>query len=393
MISEYKNGSVTFGNVMSFTIVVMGVFLSVFTSIREISILRIVTMIILGICYIFIGIYIYSLSAGNSLTWLRLTYLLSELILAMIIIYISKGAGISLLIILPIIGHSVILLAPRVMLGMNGFIALLYFIASRIFSSGWENVINGLPVFLAGQIFVIIFMQMYIEEENANNKIKQLIIELEAANKNLKNYSNQVEELTIVRERNRLAREIHDGLGHYLTVIHMQIQAAKAVMKNSPEKAIVLLTIAQKQSQEALIDVRKSVTALRDSEEARIPLSERINQLVHTTSTDKLHITSEIKGKAKSGSPHLELTIFRIIQEGIQNCIKHAQASKLKITLDYEEEGKLRLNIRDNGVGTEKINGGFGLIGMKERVQQLGGSLNYSGKIGEGFTIEVEVPI
>jgi signal transduction histidine kinase len=234
---------------------------------------------------------------------------------------------------------------------------------------------------------------MYIEEENANNKIKQLIIELEAANKNLKNYSNQVEELTIVRERNRLAREIHDGLGHYLTVIHMQIQAAKAVMKNSPEKAIVLLTIAQKQSQEALIDVRKSVTALRDSEEARIPLSERINQLVHTTSTDKLHITSEIKGKAKSGSPHLELTIFRIIQEGIQNCIKHAQASKLKITLDYEEEGKLRLNIRDNGVGTEKINGGFGLIGMKERVQQLGGSLNYSGKIGEGFTIEVEVPI
>jgi signal transduction histidine kinase len=378
---------------MSFTIVVMGVFLSVFASIREISILRIVIMIVLGICYIFIGIYIYSLSAGNSLPWLRFTYLLSELILAMVIVYISKGAGISLLIILPIIGHSVILLAPRVMLGMNGLIALLYFVASRIFSPGWDNVINGLPIFLAGQIFVIIFMQMYIEEENAHNRIKQLINELEAANKNLKNYSNQVEELTIVRERNRLAREIHDGLGHYLTVIHMQIQAAKAVMKNNPEKAIILLSIAQKQSQEALIDVRKSVTALRDSEEARIPLSERIKQLVHTTSTDALRITSEIRGTAKPGSPHLELTIFRIVQEGIQNCIKHAQASKLIIILDYEEEGKLRLNIRDNGIGTEKINGGFGLIGMRERVKQLGGSFNYSGKVGEGFAIEVEVPL
>ena len=236
-------------------------------------------------------------------------------------------------------------------------------------------------------------MQMYIEEENAHDKINQLINELEAANKNLKNYANQVEELTIVRERNRLAREIHDGLGHYLTVIHMQIQAAKAVMKNHPEKAVILLDIAQNQSQEALVDVRKSVATLRDSEEARIPLTERINQLVRTTSTDALHITCEVLGMAKPGYPQLELTIFRIVQEGIQNCIKHAQASKLNITLDYGEEGMLRLNIQDNGIGTENIHGGFGLIGMRERVKQLGGSLNYIAKMGEGFTIEVQVPL
>lgn len=393
MISDYKNAKVTFGNVMSFTIVVMGVFLSVFASIREISILRIVIMIILGICYIFIGIYIYSLSAGNTLTWLRFTYFFAELLLALSIIYISKGAGISLLILLPIIGHSVILLAPRAMLGMNGLIALLYFAMSRIFSQGWENVINGLPIFLAGQIFVIIFMQMYIEEENAHYRITQLISELEAANKNLKNYANQVEELTIVRERNRLAREIHDGLGHYLTVIHMQIQAAKAVMKNNPEKALILLGIAQKQSQEALLDVRKSVSTLRDSEEARIRLAERIDQLARTTSTGTLQIQSKIVGIERIGSPQLELTIFRIVQEGIQNCIKHAQASRMKIILDYREESKLKLTIKDNGVGADSVHGGFGLIGMKERVAQLGGSLEYNAKPGEGFAIDVEVPL
>lgn len=378
---------------MSFTVVVMGVFLSVFASIKEISILRIVILIILGICYIFIGIYVYSLSAGNPFIWLRFTYLLSELLLAMFIIYICQGTGISLLIILPIIGHSVILLAPRVMLGMNGLIAILYFIASRVFSQGWENVVNGLPIFLAGQIFVIIFMQMYIEEESAHNKIRQLINELEAANKNLKNFANQVEEITIVRERNRLAREIHDGLGHYLTVIHMQIQAAKAVMKSQPEKAYVLLSVAQKQSQEALIDVRKSVTTLRDSEEARTPLNERIDELSRSTSTDTLQITCEVFGKTKPGSPQLELTIFRIIQEGIQNCIKHSHASLLKINLDYENEGILKLTIHDNGIGAESIHGGFGLIGMKERVNQLGGSFTYMTKAGEGFTIEVQVPI
>jgi len=87
------------------------------------------------------------------------------------------------------------------------------------------------------------------------------------------------------------------------------------------------------------------------------------------------------------------LTIFRIIQEGIQNCIKHSHASLLKINLDYENEGILKLTILDNGIGAESINGGFGLIGMKERVNQLGGSFTYMTKAGEGFTIEVQVPI
>lgn len=378
---------------MSFTVVVMGVFLSVFASVREISILRIVIMVILGICYIFIGIYIYSLSAGNTYTWLRVLYLGTELILAVAIIYICKGAGISLLILLPIIGHSVILLAPRIMLGMNGLIAVVYFGASRIFSHGWEEALNGLPIFLAGQIFVIFFMQMYIEEENAHKKIKQLINELEVANKNLKNYASQVEQLTVVRERNRLAREIHDGIGHYLTVIHMQIQAAKAVMGKNPDSAANLLEIAQKQSQEALVDVRKSVSTLRDSEEVRIPLVDRIDQLARSTSTDALHINCEILGKEKTGSPNLELTIFRIVQEGIQNCIKHAKASELLITLNYLDVTKLELTIEDNGIGKENVEQGFGLVGMKERVNQLGGSISYFTIPGEGFTIEVEVPL
>ena len=166
------------------------------------------------------------------------------------------------------------------MLGINGLIALLYFGAARLFTQGWTIPLSGLPIFLAGQIFVIIFMQMYIEEENAHSKIKQLIIELENANSHLQAYANQIEELTVVRERNRFAREIHDGLGHYLTVIHMQIQAAKAVMESNPDKAMNTLINAQKQSQEALMDVRRSVATLRDDNAARIPLEERINQLV-----------------------------------------------------------------------------------------------------------------
>jgi signal transduction histidine kinase len=371
----------------------MGVFLSVFVGVREISILRISTMIFLGICYVFIGIYIYSLSAGNSLVWLRFLYIIVELALAISIIFISKGIGISILILLPVIGHSVVMFSPRVMLGINGLIAIVYFTGSRFFSTNWESAINGLPIFLAGQIFIIIFMQMTLEEEKAHTKIKQLITELESANKNLQNYANQIEDLTLARERNRFAREIHDGLGHYLTVIHMQIQAAKAIMNKDPIKAKQTLETAQKQAQEALIDVRKSVSALRDAHDGRITLVERVQQLVSATTSDSLDISTEVKGMEIKGLPHLELTVFRIIQEGIQNCIKHSGATQLKIFLDYSEGGVLFIAIQDNGLGTDSIVEGFGLRGMDERIKQLGGKFNYRTQENEGFIIEVEVPL
>jgi len=393
MISDYKNTQITFGNALSFTVIVMGVFLSVFVGVREISILRISTMIFLGICYVFIGIYIYSLSAGNSLVWLRFLYIIVELALAISIIFISKGVGISILILLPVIGHSVVLFSPRVMLGINGLIAVVYFTGSRFFSTNWESAINGLPIFLAGQIFIIIFMQMTLEEEKAHTKIKQLITELESANKNLQNYANQIEDLTLARERNRFAREIHDGLGHYLTVIHMQIQAAKAIMTRDPIKAKQTLETAQKQAQEALIDVRKSVSALRDANDERVTLVERVQQLVSATTSDSLDISTEVQGMEIKGLPHSELTIFRIIQEGIQNCIKHSGATQLKIFLDYRKEGFLLFSIQDNGVGTDSIVEGFGLRGMDERIKLLGGKFNYRTQENEGFIIEVEVPL
>ncbi len=393
MISDYLNSKVSVGNTLSFTIVVMGVFLSVFVSMREISWVRIVTLILLGICYIFIGIYVYSISAGNHFVWLRFLYVVVEILLGVAIILISKGEGISLLILLPIIGHSVILFAPRVMLGINGIVALLYFGASRIMLEGSDFTTNGLPIYLAGQIFVIIFMQMYIEEENAHIKIIKLIKELENANSNLRNYANQIEELTQVKERNRFAREIHDGLGHYLTVIHMQIQAASAIMDTDPRKALETLVIAQKQSQEALSDVRKSVSAFKESAETRIPLSDRIQNLAASTTTDKLNISNVVLGNMTPVAPQIELALFRVIQEGIQNCIKHADATELSIKLDYREANKLLLSICDNGIGTEYVDEGFGLQGMEERVRQLGGQIQYQAGERTGFEIYIEVPL
>ena len=346
----------------------------------------------LAICYIFIGIYIYSISAGHKLVWLRFLYIGVELIIAISIVMLSKGVGVSLLIFIPLIGHSVILFTPRLMLFINGTILLLYLGLSNLYTSGWEGAINDLPLFLAGQIFVILFMQMHLEEEIAHSKITQLINELGAANLSLKEYAAQVETLTLMRERNRLAREIHDGLGHYLTVVHMQIQAAEAVLSSNPEKAHSALVLAQQQAQNALVDVRRSVAALRDTADIRIPLITRVEHLAVSASSEKLNVIVKILGKPLETTSQIELSLFRIIQEGIQNCLKHANAQHLWIYMDYRSTRTLWVTIQDDGIGSDVHAKGFGLIGMTERVTQLGGKIKYGTELGKGFKIEIEVP-
>jgi signal transduction histidine kinase len=98
-------------------------------------------------------------------------------------------------------------------------------------------------------------------------------------------------------------------------------------------------------------------------------------------------------GKMFPVSPQIELVIFRIIQEGIQNCIKHAHASELVITLDYKDETFLKLIIRDNGIGSQDLDRGFGLNGMEERVKQIGGQIKYQAEESKGFEIKVEIPL
>lgn len=393
MISSYENPKVTFGLTMSFTGVVLGVYLSIFTSGAELTASRVIILSILATCYIFIGIYIYSISAGYKLVWLRLLYISIELIVGISIVVLSKGLGVSLLIFIPLIGHSVTLFSPRVMLIINGTILLLYLGLSNLYAPGWERTINDLPLFLAGQIFVILFMQMHLEEEIAHSKIKQLINELGTANQSLKEYAAQVETLTLMRERNRLAREIHDGLGHYLTVVHMQIQAAEAVLASNPEKAHSALVLAQQQAQNALIDVRRSVAALRDTTDIRIPLITRVEQLAASASSENLKVIVKVSGKPSETTAQIELSIFRIIQEGIQNCLKHANAHHLWINMEYRSSSLLWLTIQDDGIGSTAPGTGYGLLGMNERVTQLGGKIEVGTKSGNGFRIEIEVPL
>jgi signal transduction histidine kinase len=201
----------------------------------------------------------------------------------------------------------------------------------------------------------------------------------------------QIEDLATVKERNRLAREIHDGLGHYLTVVNVQIEAARAVLESDRPRALDALHKAQSLAQEGLAEVRRSVAALRASPVKNRPLPETVKMLVDEGRAAGLAVKLVIEGEPRLLSAPAELTLYRAAQEGLTNVRKHSSATSAEVLLDYQNEG-VRLVVHDDGGGTDDPSGGFGLLGVRERVYLLGGSVDVRTALGQGFTLEVEVP-
>ncbi len=241
-------------------------------------------------------------------------------------------------------------------------------------------------------VFITVFTQSAVSEERARAEVERLVGELTTANQQLRAYAVQVEELAIAKERNRLAREIHDGLGHYLTTIHMQIQASQATMNRDPQKAAAALDKALEMTHQALADVRRSVAALRSPAMLDLTLSDMLAELVKNIESGGMKAELEIKGEPRTLSPQARLTLYRSAQEALNNSLKHSQATQLSVLLDFQTKDKVILRIKDNGVGTDQLDGGFGLIGMKERVHMLDGEIQIQTAKGQGFRVEIRLP-
>lgn len=247
--------------------------------------------------------------------------------------------------------------------------------------------------FLPALIFVVIFVQLVLSADAQRHKAEQLANDLEAANHQLAAYAAQAEELATTKERNRIAREIHDTLGHYLTVVNMQIKAAQAVMAQQPEKAQDVLQKAQKLTEEGLTAVRQSVSALRDSPLGQKSLPEALANLLAETESSGLVTQFDIAGQPRPLDAKLDLTLYRAVQEGLTNIRKHARASRVDLLLDYQSADHVRLQIRDNGIGTAvSPSSGFGLLGLSERVHLLGGRLQTETAPGNGFKLVITLP-
>lgn len=380
------------GTDLAFTLVVFVVFFTAFSAASITSLFLILVIICLGIAYICNGIYGFAFARKSDHLAIKLAYFALQLVLGGFIIYFGRGAGFSAMILLPVVAHAAMLLDQDWALITNVAMFLTYVLSTWAYSHDLGHVWAGVPILFVVQVFILIFTQMAMTELRARENLEKLARELAEANRQLSDYAEQVHDLSVAQERNRFAREIHDGLGHYLTTINMQLNAAQAMAKIDPKKTEKMLQKAQEMTSEALDDVRNSVFALRKDTLPIESLVERIQKLITDTNVPGAKVKFKVSGVPRDLTPQADLTIYRTAQEGINNAQKHAQATMINCNLDYQQESVVEFLIEDNGVGAENSDEGFGLIGIQERVRLMKGEVLIDSSPGEGFRIRIRIP-
>jgi signal transduction histidine kinase len=205
----------------------------------------------------------------------------------------------------------------------------------------------------------------------------------------------------VLRERNRVAREIHDTLAQGLTSISVQIELAKERLTRSPEGALRNLQLAREMVQGSLADARRSIWALRPQVLESQPLRDALEQIGRQlTNGSPVMVHVQEKGNPQELPSFMEIDLLRIGQEAITNAVRHGRPSRVEVELQYSP-GKVRLRVTDNGCGMDLATefarsaqrDGFGLIGMQERAKEMKGSLEMRAARGGGTEMLLEVPI
>ena len=258
----------------------------------------------------------------------------------------------------------------------------------------WADVVSSLFALSTAIAFVLVFTDFAMRESTARAESQRLSEELEEANRRLGDYAVQAEELATARERARMAREIHDSVGHSLTALHMQLQAAQAMLERDPEKTRDALEKARRCAQDGLADIRSSVSALRADPLDGRNLHGALAELAELSTSAGLPVRFSVRGGQRPLDAATTLTLFRAAQEGLTNAKKHARARSIELEIDYGDRSSdgVRLLVADDGVGSEQLDGGFGLIGLQERARQQGGVLDVASTPGEGVRLSLELP-
>jgi signal transduction histidine kinase len=215
--------------------------------------------------------------------------------------------------------------------------------------------------------------------------------QLENTYQKLKETSEDLEELTIVAERNRIAREIHDTVGHTLTTVLLELEAGEKLIIISPETAVEKIRLAKSQVRKGLQDIRESVKTLQSGKELLEFVPSLKLLMEETTKHGDIYIKYDIKELPKLTALQ-EKALYRALQEGLTNGIRHGNTTAFAFVLNYEN-GNINFLLQDNGKGTATIAKGFGLAAMEERVKELGGVLMLQSGPEEGFQINIKIPV
>lgn len=331
----------------------------------------------ISVLYLALGIWGFDYARRRGSVPISVAYLLVEFAIGMRINALAWGGGLPL-ILLPLAAQAVILL-PRVLAAAMCVLVIAGVSGNLSWVPAWPHWLRNIAQATAAVVFVVVYVGVAQREREARQRAEAL--------------STEVAQLAAANERNRMAREIHDTLGHYLTVIHVQLEAARAVIRTDGDRGMLAVTRAQALAKDGLAAVRQSVKALR--EDATVEgVAEQIASLVESVRDERFSATFTTSGRPRPVSAAVALALHRTTLEALTNVRKHADAANVEIELAFRDDGRVQLRVHDDGKGAagETPGTGFGLKGIRERAEQLKGSANYRTSPSEGFTLHVELP-
>ncbi|MBP2471311.1 signal transduction histidine kinase [Crossiella equi] len=196
----------------------------------------------------------------------------------------------------------------------------------------------------------------------------------------------------VEQERLRIARDLHDLLAHTVSVISLHTDVARETLREDPERAERSLTAVRTACSEVVHELRATLGALRTTENAPVPGLARLPELLASAGESGLTVRVRTEGEPGTLSAMTDATAYRVLQESLSNVRRHAHASTVDITMAHTPE-ELTLTVRDNGRGPTGESTGWGITGMRERVQLLGGRLHTTTPPDGGFQVEARLPL
>jgi signal transduction histidine kinase len=201
----------------------------------------------------------------------------------------------------------------------------------------------------------------------------------------------------VAEERARIARELHDVVGHSVSVMTVQASGVRRLLRPDQEREREALLVVERTGREALAEMRRMVGVLRRPEEAPAlapqPSLDHLSRLVDQAREAGLPVELRIEGEATQLPAGVDLTAYRLVQEGLTNVVKHAHATRAEVLVNYGD-GYLEVTVNDDGQGVGNGDGGgHGLVGMRERVSVYGGELDAGPQTGGGYRLRAKLPL
>lgn len=344
---------------------------------------------------LFLWINLYYLRAGRRRNWL-LHILLIDFMVSAAYGYVYIGGDFPNHLFIGITALAILMLAKNIRTLMITCVLLLAVYVVTMSSVDWYlyHQLDQTSYFVSGSfiIFAGIVSAVIQHYQRAREKTEQLYDLLRQSHEQLQEYTLQSEEWAATRERVRIARDIHDTVGHKLTALLVQMQLARKVNGSDSARSQQIYMECEELIKDSLQEIRLSVRAIREEPAGDSSLHDSLEKLsAEFTRFTGVQTTLRIEGHPVILPRKLQLTTYRMVQESLTNAQKHGHARNVNVTLNYLKDG-FSLSIRNDGLIPDELKPGFGLIGLQERAREWNGEVRYFLDPGQGFVVEGTIP-